>query len=199
MTSRSSPWMPSRFFTSTGSAASSAKCRSSAGSSRRALSSRSSINACCSALKVTMPSDRSSGTRRMASASATTALASRSCGARTAPGIDPVRHVTERHRIVPRDGGGEGDQASAIINLVRERDEALVPAAVVPGQFNVRDAGAEALVEDRVQVVRLQPRPPRRPPPRYAARRSWSAAVAADHPQRSPGARVRPPRSRPRS
>ena len=77
--SRSSPWTVSRFFTTTGSARSSAKCASISGCCWRARSSRSVTRRCCSLLRVMMPrlSPAKAGSSRRLTASATMAWASR--------------------------------------------------------------------------------------------------------------------------
>ena len=71
----------------------------------------------------------------------------RPCRARTRP---PAHGRNDG--LVRRQRGGECHQLAAVIVLVRERDQALVPAAIMPVS-RMRDVRSETLVEDTLLVL----------------------------------------------
>ena len=62
-------------------------------------------------------------------------------------------HVHVAHRTFARDWRREGNQRSVVIPLVRERDQSLVPAPVMPDQPLFREARRQALIQDALQIL----------------------------------------------
>ena len=67
---------------------------------------------------------------------------------RAAPVVDAVRDMMQRDHPIVGVWAREGPQAPLVERSVRERDQVLVPAPVVPEQRVLRQPGVEAGVQD---------------------------------------------------
>jgi len=59
----------------------------------------------------------------------------------------------DTHAIPAIDGRRKGVQRVVVIVVVRERDEALVPTAIVPAEAQTGQTAPETLVQDALQFV----------------------------------------------
>ena len=153
MTSRSSPWTDSRFLTNSPSSPSSESSGSRSGRARLRASSSPRIASIWASEKAITPRLNccSAGSAACCSTCSTTRSATRdrldAVGAGAAAIVDAVRHVLERDDALVGVRAREGPEPAVVEGGVREGDQVLVAAAVVPEQRTLRQARVEAGVQ----------------------------------------------------